>query len=101
VSDFVLDASLGLQWFLEDEENRKYQFDFLEWPKHLYPLLRGTRKSQAPISRHFLRPILLRGTDSELLVDRVDQTRRCSRFVPVGTLKVRHRLEKCQLYGPL
>jgi predicted nucleic acid-binding protein len=24
VSDFVLDASLALQWFLEDEENRKY-----------------------------------------------------------------------------
>jgi hypothetical protein len=24
VSDFVLDASLALQWFLEDEKNRKY-----------------------------------------------------------------------------
>ena len=27
--DFVLDASLALQWFLEDEENRKYSLDVL------------------------------------------------------------------------
>ena len=30
MSDFVLDASLALQWFLEDEENR--DFDTLIWP---------------------------------------------------------------------
>jgi predicted nucleic acid-binding protein len=29
VSDFVLDASLALQWFLEDEENRKYSLGVL------------------------------------------------------------------------
>jgi hypothetical protein len=29
VSDFVLDASLALQWFLEDEENRKYSLAVL------------------------------------------------------------------------
>jgi hypothetical protein len=29
VSDFVLDASLALQWFLEDEADRKYSLDVL------------------------------------------------------------------------
>ncbi|HEY6766356.1 MAG TPA: hypothetical protein VI386_16485, partial [Candidatus Sulfotelmatobacter sp.] len=29
MSDFVLDASLALQWFLEDEENRKYSLAVL------------------------------------------------------------------------
>jgi len=29
VSDFVLDASLALQWFLEDEQNRKYSLAVL------------------------------------------------------------------------
>jgi hypothetical protein len=29
VSGFVLDASLALQWFLEDEENRKYSLAVL------------------------------------------------------------------------
>jgi predicted nucleic acid-binding protein len=29
VSDFVLDASLALQWFLEDETDRKYSLDVL------------------------------------------------------------------------
>jgi hypothetical protein len=29
VSDFVLDASLALQWFLEDEENRQYSLAVL------------------------------------------------------------------------
>jgi predicted nucleic acid-binding protein len=29
VSDFVLDASLALQWFLEDETNRQYGLDVL------------------------------------------------------------------------
>ncbi|MGC1187027.1 MAG: type II toxin-antitoxin system VapC family toxin [Candidatus Acidiferrales bacterium] len=29
MSDFVLDASLALQWFLEDEANRKYSLDVL------------------------------------------------------------------------
>ena len=29
MSDFVLDASLALQWFLEDEENRKYRLAVL------------------------------------------------------------------------
>jgi predicted nucleic acid-binding protein len=30
VSDFVLDASLALQWFLEDEADRKYSLSILE-----------------------------------------------------------------------
>ena len=29
MSDFVLDASLGLQWFLEDETERKYSLSIL------------------------------------------------------------------------
>lgn len=29
MSDFVLDASLALQWFLEDETDRKYSLDVL------------------------------------------------------------------------
>lgn len=29
MSDFVLDASLALQWFLEDEADRKYSLDVL------------------------------------------------------------------------
>jgi len=29
VSDFVLDASLALQWFLEDEADRKYSLNVL------------------------------------------------------------------------
>jgi predicted nucleic acid-binding protein len=29
VSDFVLDASLALQWFLEDETDRKYSLGVL------------------------------------------------------------------------
>jgi len=29
VSDFVLDASLALQWFLEDETDRKYSLEVL------------------------------------------------------------------------
>ena len=29
MSDFVLDASLALQWFLEDESDRKYSLDIL------------------------------------------------------------------------
>ena len=29
MSDFVLDASLALQWFLEDETNRQYGLDVL------------------------------------------------------------------------
>jgi predicted nucleic acid-binding protein len=29
VSDFVLDASLALQWFLEDEADRKYSLAVL------------------------------------------------------------------------
>ncbi len=29
MSDFVLDASLALPWFLEDEENRKYSLAVL------------------------------------------------------------------------
>jgi predicted nucleic acid-binding protein len=29
VSDFVLDASLALQWFLEDEADRKYSLEIL------------------------------------------------------------------------
>jgi predicted nucleic acid-binding protein len=29
VSDFVLDASLALQWFLEDEANREYSLEIL------------------------------------------------------------------------
>jgi predicted nucleic acid-binding protein len=29
VSDFVLDASLALQWFFEDETDRKYSLDVL------------------------------------------------------------------------
>jgi predicted nucleic acid-binding protein len=29
VSDFVLDASLALQWFLEDEADRKYSLGVL------------------------------------------------------------------------
>jgi hypothetical protein len=30
VSDLVLDASLALQWFLEDESDRKYSLGILE-----------------------------------------------------------------------
>ena len=30
MSDFVLDASLALQWFLEDEADRKYSLSVLE-----------------------------------------------------------------------
>jgi hypothetical protein len=33
VSDSLLDASLALQWFLEDEENRKYENT--AWPSLL------------------------------------------------------------------
>jgi hypothetical protein len=33
VSDFVLDASLALQWFLEDEADRKYSLDALKAPE--------------------------------------------------------------------
>jgi hypothetical protein len=29
VSDFVLDASLAIQWFLEDETDRKYSLSAL------------------------------------------------------------------------
>jgi hypothetical protein len=30
VSDFVLDASLALQWFLEDETDRQYSLQVLD-----------------------------------------------------------------------
>jgi predicted nucleic acid-binding protein len=30
VNDFVLDASVALQWFLEDEANREYSLKILE-----------------------------------------------------------------------
>ena len=33
MSDFVLDASLALQWFLEDEADRKYSLDALKAPE--------------------------------------------------------------------
>ena len=50
MSDFVLDASLALQWFLEDEENRKYSLAVLasRSPKNAYL----ERDGVTPLSGH-------------------------------------------------
>jgi hypothetical protein len=52
VSDFVLDASLALQWFLEDEADRKYSLAVLaslSEKRALIPLL--PRPNPTPLSR--------------------------------------------------
>ena len=99
MSDFVLDASLALQWFLEDEADRKYSLAVLQSlseKRALVPLLWFYEVGNGLLMAHRRKRITLEQIDGflkrlkDLPIDTTQQT--SSEILELPTLAQAHGL---------